>query len=164
MAYALRRSNLWIAASLLAAALVASPGARSQATTTSESARARARAPLTVRLIGLRSDKGQVGCLLFNNARGYPQEGKIAYQGLWCPVAKRESICKFGPIPPGVYALGCFHDEDNDRELDTGFLGVPVEGVVASNHATGFMGPPSYKDARFKFSGKPTEIRLRMDY
>ena len=156
MAYAFRPSNLWIAASLLAAALVPAPDALSLATKPS--------APIYVRLIGLRSDKGQIGCLLFNNARGFPQEGKIAYQGRWCPIAKRESTCKFGPIPAGIYAIGCFHDEDNDRELDTGFLGVPVEGVVCSNHATGFMGPPSYEDARFKFTGKATEVRLRMDY
>jgi uncharacterized protein (DUF2141 family) len=121
-------------------------------------------APLIVHIVGLRSDKGQVGCLLFNGKKGFPQEGKIAYQGLWCPVAKRESFCRFGPIPAGVYAFGCFHDEDTNRELATGFMGIPSEGVVVSNEAKGFMGPPSYEDAAFKFSGKPTQVRLRMDY
>jgi uncharacterized protein (DUF2141 family) len=48
--------------------------------------------------------------------------------------------------------------------MDTGLFGIPTEGVVASNHAKGFMGPPSFKDAKFSFAGAGTQLRLRMGY
>jgi hypothetical protein len=43
-------------------------------------------------------------------------------------------------------------------------FGIPTEGVVASNHAKGFMGPRSFKDAKFSFPGAATELHLRMGY
>ena len=48
--------------------------------------------------------------------------------------------------------------------MDTGLFGIPTEGVVASNHAKGVMGPPSFKDAKFWFPGVATELRLKMGY
>ena len=48
--------------------------------------------------------------------------------------------------------------------MDTGIFGIPTEGVVASNHAKGFMGPPSFNDAKFSFPGAATGLRLRMAY
>lgn len=121
-------------------------------------------AALYVRLIKLQNDKGQIGCLLFDSKRGFPQQGEIARQGRWCPIANGQSLCAFDPIPTGVYAVACFHDEDKDREMDTGLFGIPSEGWVTSNQAKGYMGPPRFEDAKFKFSGKPTELRLRMGY
>ena len=47
---------------------------------------------------------------------------------------------------------------------DIRWLGIPTEGVVASNHATGTFGPPSFADARFVFPGTPTDLALTMKY
>ena len=49
----------------------------------------------------------------------------------------------------GQYVLSALHDEDNNGELNTNFIGMPVEGVAASSNAQGKMGPPSYDEARF---------------
>jgi uncharacterized protein (DUF2141 family) len=43
-------------------------------------------------------------------------------------------------------------------------LGIPTEGVVASNHAKGGMGPPSFKDAKLAFAGAAAELRPHMGY
>jgi uncharacterized protein (DUF2141 family) len=118
---------------------------------------------LTMRL-GLKNDNGQVGCLLFSSTKGYPKDPNAALQRKWCPIAARESICPFDPIPAGTYAVACFHDENKNGKLDTGLFGIPTEGTVASNNAKGFMGPPSFDDAKFSLSGGATELRLRMNY
>jgi uncharacterized protein (DUF2141 family) len=68
----------------------------------------------------------------------------------------------FEPIPAGTYAVACFHDENKNGRLDTGLFGIPTEGTVVSNHAKGFMGPPSFGNARFWFSGTAYEVQLRM--
>jgi uncharacterized protein (DUF2141 family) len=120
-------------------------------------------APLAMRL-GTRNDNGQVGCLLFASENGFPKDPNAAVQRKWCPIAHLESLCVFDPIPAGTYAVACFHDENKNGKLDTGFLGIPTEGLVVSNNAKGFMGPPSFKDAKFSFPGTPTELRLRIAY
>jgi len=37
-------------------------------------------------------------------------------------------------IPPGTYAIACYHDENDNGKLDTNFLGIPKEGTGASNY------------------------------
>ena len=119
---------------------------------------------LSVRLVGLHNDHGRTGCLLFASEKGFPRDAQAARQRLFCPIDGSESTCRFAPISPGTYAIACFHDENRNGKCDTGLFGIPTEGTVVSNHAKGFMGPPSFKDAKFSFPGRPTELRLRMEY
>src|SRR5450432_3879982 len=123
-----------------------------------------ATAVLSVRLLGLRSDKGQVGCGLYASEKGFPKDPTAAAQTRWCAIASKESSCSFDPIPAGTYAVACFHDENKNGKMDTGLFGIPTEGTVVSNHAKGFMGPPSFKDAKFSFAGSARELLLEMSY
>jgi uncharacterized protein (DUF2141 family) len=145
------------AACLAAVALLLSAGA-SQADTPA------ATAVLSVRLVDLRNNNGRIGCELYASEKGFPKDHSAALQTKWCPIAGKESLCDFDPILPGTYAVACFHDENRNGVLDTGLFGIPTEGVVSSNHAKGFMGPPSFKDAKFSFPGTATELRLKMRY
>lgn len=119
---------------------------------------------LTVRISQLRSNDGQVGCTIYNSARGFPTDSSAALQRRWCPIAGAAAACAFDPIPAGTYAVACFHDENKNGKLDTGLFGIPKEGTVASNYAKGFMGPPSFDKARFSFSGQTSDLPLRMQY
>jgi uncharacterized protein (DUF2141 family) len=119
---------------------------------------------LTVNVVGLRSNNGQVGCMIYNSARGFPTDSSAALQRLWCPIASATTTCRFDPLLAGTYAVACFHDENKNGKLDTGLFGIPTEGTVASNHAKGFMGPPSFDKAKFSFSGPASELQLRMGY
>lgn len=119
---------------------------------------------VVVRVTGLRSNAGQIGCTLYDSPRGFPANPTAARQQRWCPIDKRSSRCAFDPIPAGVYAVACFHDENGNGKMDTGFLGIPKEGIAVSNDAKGFMGPPSFKDAAFSFSGESREMPLKMSY
>ncbi len=121
-------------------------------------------AALSVRLVGLRNDHGRSGCVLFDSEKGFPNDSSAALQRIWCPIGGSESICRFDPISAGTYAVACFHDENGNGKCDTGLFGIPTEGTVVSNHAKGFMGPPSFKDARFSLLARPSELRLRMGY
>ena len=53
-------------------------------------------------------------------------------------------------LPPGTYALALIHDENGNGKVDTNWIGMPKEGVGASNNATGTLGPPSWRDAKFE--------------
>jgi uncharacterized protein (DUF2141 family) len=119
---------------------------------------------LTLQIKSLRSNNGQVGCMIYASAKGFPKDSAAALQRRWCPIANASSTCAFDPISAGTYAVACFHDENKNGKLDTGLFGIPTEGTVASNHAKGFMGPPSFDQAKFSFSGHASELQLRMSY
>ena len=48
-----------------------------------------------------------------------------------------------------MYAISVFHDKNDNKKMDTNFIGIPKEPIGCSNGATGFMGPPKYKKAKF---------------
>jgi uncharacterized protein (DUF2141 family) len=102
--------------------------------------------------------------MIYDSPRGFPTDPAAAAQKLWCPIASAASTCSFDPIPAGTYAVACFHDENKNGKLDTGLFGIPTEGTVVSNHAKGFMGPPSFEKAKFSFPGTPGALDLRMGY
>jgi uncharacterized protein (DUF2141 family) len=144
------------AALLAAALLIAADGAQAAALP--------ATAVLTARVLGLKSDGGKIGCLLFSSEKGFPTDPGAAVQRTWCAIARSAASCAFDAIPAGTYAIACFHDENDNGKLDTGLFGIPKEGTVASNQAKGFMGPPRFDAAKFHFAGKATELRLTMGY
>jgi uncharacterized protein (DUF2141 family) len=144
------------ASSLLAAADLRAPEARADDP--------KPVAPLTMKLKGLRSNDGKVGCALYDGPRGFPVDATAAIQQRWCAIQALASTCAFDPIPRGTYAVACFHDENNNSKFDRNFLGIPTEGSVASNHAKARFGPPKYEDAKFTFPGTPTELVLTMSY
>ncbi len=50
-------------------------------------------------------------------------------------------------IPKGKYAIGIYQDLNEDKELNTGFFGIPKEPYGFSNDAMGLVGPPSFEEA-----------------
>lgn len=119
---------------------------------------------LSVRISQLRSNNGQVGCTLYSSSKGFPTDPTAALQRRWCRITSAASTCTFDPIPAGIYAVACFHDENKNGKCDTGLFGIPTEGTVVSNHAKGFMGAPSFDKAKFSFSGTASDLQLRMGY
>lgn len=119
---------------------------------------------LRIKLDHLRNGNGQVGCALFASERGFPKEEKYASQRKLCPILNNQGQCAFEPIAPGTYAVVCFHDENGNAKLDTGFFGIPTEGVAASNNARGSMGPPKWEDARFRMPQEDAELKLDVSY
>jgi uncharacterized protein (DUF2141 family) len=60
----------------------------------------------------------------------------------------------FGNLEPGRYAIIVIHDENANGRLDKNFFGVPTEPYGFSNHAQGFLGPPSFDDAAIVLDGR----------
>ena len=119
---------------------------------------------LAVRIDGLRSDKGQVACTLYGSAKGYPTDPKLSLGEQWCRINNKVAQCRFPSVTAGTYALACYHDENDNHQLDFGFLHIPKEGGGASRGARGVMGPPRWKDAHFDFAGKDAEEPVTIRY
>ena len=112
----------------------------------------------------LRTDRGQVVCALYASAEGFPKDSQKAVAHATSPISNRRAACDFSGIMQGSYAVSVFHDENSNGKLDTNFLGIPREGVGASNGARGHLGPPKFDAAAFHFSGGRLDLKITIAY
>ena len=104
---------------------------------------------------GLRNDKGQVLCALFSSAADFPKNGDKAIEHAKSGISHGQAVCEFPGVAPGRYAVSVFHDENSNGKMDTNLVGIPREGVGASNNARGHFGPPKFEAAAFHFFRRP---------
>jgi uncharacterized protein (DUF2141 family) len=103
-----------------------------------------------VEINGLRNDKGQLVCSLYSSADGFPKDAQKAIARTSAAIKDKRGVCEFmGIAPNATYAISVFHDENSNGKLDTNFMGIPREGVGASNGARGHFGPPKFDAAAF---------------
>jgi len=117
-----------------------------------------------VEIGALRNDKGQVFCALYSSSDGFPKKSEKAIARVNSAISGKQAVCEFSGIAPGTYAVSVFHDENSNGKLDTNFIGIPREGVGASNGAKGHLGPPTFDAAAFHFSGGRMELKITINY
>ena len=113
---------------------------------------------------GLHSNTGEVDCALFASAEGFPGDTGKAIKTTKSKIENGQRVCTFSGVDPGDYAVSVFHDENGNGKLDRNFMGMPKEGVGASNDAAGRFGPPKFDDARFSYKGGPQSLTIHVKY
>ncbi len=105
---------------------------------------------LTVTIAGVRDARGTISICLFSAPRDFPDctNDPDARRAHLPAIAGRVSTV-FSDVPSGTYALSAYHDETNAGRLRTNFLGIPRDGVGASNDPRGRMGPPRFTESAF---------------
>lgn len=104
------------------------------------------------------NSSGRVFCAMWRGPDGYPtKRKKAAHEGIDRHIVEERATIVFDGVRAGQYAVACFHDENNNNDLDLNFLGIPIEATGASNDARAFFGPPSYGDAHFTVSSMSTK-------
>ena len=117
---------------------------------------------LIVIIEGLTSDLGTVRVALSDSEENYYDYPNPTI-GISVPIQRGIALWRFERLAHGSYALKAFHDEDGDGELDTNFLGIPVEDYGFSNNASGLFGPPSWDAASFQFYADTLTVRISLD-
>ncbi len=120
-------------------------------------------AELRVDVTGLRSGSGEVHLAVFATPATFPRGDAMLAEA----IVRAEAAgvhWVFSGLKPGTYALAVYHDENENREFDRGFLGIPLEGFGFSNDAPIFFGPPDFADAAVTVPGKGARITIRMTY
>ncbi len=114
---------------------------------------------LTVQIINVKNDKGQIAVALYNSEKDFM---KTRYQGKVTKAIKGMIEIVFENIPSGQYGLSVMHDANGNDKLDTNILGIPKEGFGFSNNAMGTFGPPSFEKAKVEvFSSKIVRISMK---
>ena len=119
---------------------------------------------IKVDVVGLHSNDGEVHCALYSSADGFPDSFAKAVKTTTARITNERAVCEFPAVTPGDYAISVFQDENSNGKLDRNFMGMPKEGVGASNDAKGSFGPPKFADARFSYTGGPQQLTIHLQY
>ena len=118
---------------------------------------------ITVKVVDLRSNDGKVGLTLFNAEEGFPSEPDNAIAKKYIEIKDKTAQATFENVAEGKYAIAVYHDEDEDGEIETNWIGIPKEGTGSSNNPKSRMGPPRYKDCEFD-TRQSKELIIKMKY
>jgi uncharacterized protein (DUF2141 family) len=119
---------------------------------------------LIIEISGFRNDEGKVAVSVHDHGAGFPGGEESRVTGTLVEINKQKAIAVIEGLPFGEYAISVFHDENDNGELDTNWIGMPKEGIGASNNARSKMGPPKYEDAKFDFNQNEQRISFKMKY
>ena len=112
---------------------------------------------LTIKVTGIKKNKGDVVCALFKSADGFPME-LAKPQTIWLAADSDEVTCKFTDITRGNYAVSVAHDENTNKKVDTNFVGMPTEAWGVSNNIRPLMRAPRWQEAQFSLATDEKKI------
>lgn len=113
---------------------------------------------ITIELINFKSDKGKVFIALYNKK---DQFLKKPFKTETATISSNKALVVFKDILAGEYTVSAFHDENDNKKMDTKMFGIPKEPIGISNNAKGFFGPPKYEDAKF-IVNKNINLKIKM--
>lgn len=119
---------------------------------------------LTVKIEGLRSQRGQICLSLFNGSGGFPTRGDRAVQAECVRIQNGAPTVTFRNLKTGSYAIAVIHDTNSDGTLNRNGLGIPTEGFGFSRNPRILTGPPKYSDAAVIVAGSNTNVEIRLQY
>jgi len=114
---------------------------------------------ITVKITNLDGNAGKVYVALYNSETTFLEK---KYKSTISTI--KDSSCEvvFENVPNGVYAISLFHDKNDNNKMDSNFLGIPKEDYGCSNNAKRFMGPPKWKDAKFKIQNNSVTQTIKL--
>lgn len=105
---------------------------------------------LEVIVSDISESKGQLLIGIYNKEEGaFETSAQIA--GKIVPTKAGKMKFKF-QLPAGQYAIGVIHDKNSNNQLDTNFLGIPIEDYGFSNSAT----RPNFNKAKINITHSQT--------
>ena len=101
---------------------------------------------LTIEISELKNSKGTLLLEFSDSERNVIKEIRQRIENNTC-------IIRISDLKPGNYSFKYFHDENNNKKMDTNFVGMPKEGFGFSNNAKGTFGPPKHEKTIFDLKG-----------
>ncbi len=115
---------------------------------------------IEVTLTDFKSNDGSVRVGLYDTKGDFLDK---EYKTLKSKISNKEAVVTFTDVPDGTYAISCYHDEDNNGELNMIMGLFPSESYGCSNGARGFFGPPRWEDAKFEIAeGETRKFDIRL--
>jgi uncharacterized protein (DUF2141 family) len=109
---------------------------------------------LNVSITGFKNNDGKLYFQVQNPNK------KIIYQSIE-NIQQKTVHVELKGLAQGKYAIRVFHDENNNKKMDTNFVGFPTESWGFSNNVKAKFGPPKFEDSIFELNAnKEMNIHL----
>lgn len=99
-----------------------------------------------VNINNIASDEGNVYYMIFNSEEDF--NNRIPLNSSLSKVEKGQTSVEFKNLIKGSYAILCFHDQNENGQMDFSEDGIPIEQYGLTNNTFNY-GPPSFSDAKF---------------
>jgi len=111
---------------------------------------------IKVSVLNALNDNGKVGFAL------YTQENfmRVPVKANASTISDGVSEVVFENIPAGTYAIVCFHDENDNGQIDFQQNGMPKESFGTSNNAMSF-GPPQFDNSKFEVKNEDISLEIK---
>lgn len=111
---------------------------------------------ISVSVVNALNDTGTVNFALFNkeNFRQQPLRAQSS------TIKNGFSTIIFENVPAGVYAIICYHDENENKRMDFQENGMPLENYGTSNNPMNF-GPPQFDSSKFEVTNKDVTLEIK---
>lgn len=117
---------------------------------------------LTVVVEGVNEKDGNIGMLVFNSDKGWPDDRKAALKDIAVPAKpSTTNTIEVPNLPAGTYAVAVIHDVNKNHKLDKNMLGVPTEQWGMSTNPSHGLKAPSYDSVKFSLTGNQ-EIHVKV--
>ena len=104
---------------------------------------------INLKILGLSNDEGSVAIGLYKEADRFPDYEK-SFKNDYVKSSAGGVEYSFENIPEGEYAIAVYQDENENKELDKNFFGMPKEKYGFSNNKFGISGPPKFDEVKFR--------------
>lgn len=121
---------------------------------------------LILKLNNLRNRSGSLCVSIFPSEEGFPNDAEKAsfYKCLSTQELSDSSTLTVEVPSLGQYAVAFFHDENNDRQLNTGAFGIPLEGFAFSNNPKIRFSAPKFSECAFQIADHTQLISIDLRY
>jgi uncharacterized protein (DUF2141 family) len=120
-------------------------------------------ARIVVTITGLKSNEGGVYVGLYATPSKFLNGAQVDFMKKVRASAAPITVT-FDNLPPGTYAVGAYHDENNNNHLDTNLLGLPTEGYALSNGVRAVTSKPTFQQASFTVGNDGAAVSLQIRY
>jgi len=110
---------------------------------------------------GIPEQRGKLYVELYDRS-GYFHYERVLNERI-VPVTGATMKVRLEHVPEGRYVVAVSQDANENRALDTSFLGVPTEAYGFSRDARGTFGPPDFEEGAFDFDGKSASLTVHVD-
>ncbi|OHX67813.1 DUF2141 domain-containing protein [Flammeovirga pacifica] len=117
---------------------------------------------VTLKITGATSSNGKIEIGIYNTADNFPENGK-QFKGYSIDADTKTIQFSIDDLPEGTYAIAIWHDENEDKKLNTNWVGKPTEKYGFSNNVFGVLSPPDFEEASFTVEkNKITELTINL--
>jgi uncharacterized protein (DUF2141 family) len=106
---------------------------------------------LVLTIENIKDHKAPILVGVFTTPEDFPDKAVYREYIAYPSYQQDKAILTIPDLDYGHYALSMFQDKNNDRKLNTNFIGIPTEPYAFSNNIRPRFTAPSFQDCSFRY-------------